>query len=104
MPIDGTGTVTVDAVMVPQIVCDSESCPSGRPDTRGPSSDIAGKTVPHKPILDNLTGGKPPGVSNIVEMIKNGFSEFEGDKGAKIACGNISNPALSACLAESQYK
>jgi hypothetical protein len=41
--------------------------------------------------------------SNIVEMIENGFSEFEGNNGAKIACGNISSQALSACLAESQF-
>jgi hypothetical protein len=32
------------------------------------------------------------------------FSEFEGDNWAKIACGNISSQALSACLAESQFK
>jgi hypothetical protein len=48
-------------------------------------------------------GGKPPGMSNIVEMIKNVFYEFVGDNGAKIACGNISSQALSACLAESQF-
>jgi hypothetical protein len=43
-------------------------------------------------------------VSDIVKMIKNVFSEFEGDNWAKIACGNISSWALSACLAESQFK
>jgi hypothetical protein len=32
------------------------------------------------------------------------FSEFEGNNWAKIACGNISSQALSACLAESQFK
>ncbi len=48
-------------------------------------------------------GGKPPRVSNIVEMIENDFSEFEGDNVAKIACGNISSQAVSACLAESQF-
>jgi hypothetical protein len=37
-------------------------------------------------------------------MIKNFFSEFEGDNWAKIAGGNISSQALSACLAESQLK
>ncbi len=49
-------------------------------------------------------GGKPPGVSNIVKMIKNAFPEFEGDNWAKIACGNISSQVLSACLAESQFE
>jgi hypothetical protein len=49
-------------------------------------------------------GGEPPGVSNIVKMIKNVFSEFEGNNWVKIACGNISSQALSACLAESQFK
>jgi hypothetical protein len=42
-------------------------------------------------------------MSNIVDMIKKGFSEFEGDIGVKIACGNISSQALSACLTESQF-
>jgi hypothetical protein len=51
-----------------------------------------------------MTGGEPPGVSDIVKMIKNVFSEFEGNNWAKIACGNISSQALSACLAESQFK
>ncbi len=49
-------------------------------------------------------GGKPPRVSNIVKMIKNVFSEFEGNNWAKIACGNISSQGLSACLAENQFK
>jgi hypothetical protein len=37
-------------------------------------------------------------------MVKNGFSEFKEDSGVKIACGNISSQALSACLAESQFE
>jgi hypothetical protein len=32
------------------------------------------------------------------------FSEFEGNNWAKIACGDISSQALSACLAESQFR
>jgi hypothetical protein len=36
-------------------------------------------------------------------MVKNVFSEFEGNDWAKIACGNISSQALSTCLAESQF-
>ncbi len=51
-----------------------------------------------------MTEGKPPGVSDIVKMIKYVFSEFEGNNWAKIACGNISSQALSACQAESQFK
>jgi hypothetical protein len=43
-------------------------------------------------------------VSDIEKMIKNVFSEFEGNNWAKIACGNISSQAFSACLAESQLK
>jgi hypothetical protein len=31
-------------------------------------------------------------------MIKNSFSEFEGNNGAKSADGNVSSQALSACL------
>jgi hypothetical protein len=34
-------------------------------------------------------------------MVKNAFSEFEGNNWAKIASGNVSSQALSACLAES---
>jgi hypothetical protein len=49
-------------------------------------------------------GGKPPGVSDIVKVIKSVFSEFEGNNWAKIVCGIISSQALSACLAESQFK
>jgi hypothetical protein len=49
-------------------------------------------------------GGEPPGVSDIVKIIKNVFFEFEGNNWAKITCGNISSRALSACLAESQFK
>jgi hypothetical protein len=37
-------------------------------------------------------------------MVTNGFSEFEGDNWTKIACGNISNQALSAWLAGSQFE
>jgi hypothetical protein len=70
----------------------------------GPGGDVAGKTVPHKPRLNNTTGGEPPGVSNIEKMIKNAFPEFEGDNWAKIACGNISSQALSTCLAKSQFE
>jgi hypothetical protein len=70
----------------------------------GPGSDVAGKTVPHQPRRNNTTGGEPPGVSKIVEMIKNDFSEFKGNNSAKIACGNISGQALSACLAETQFE
>jgi hypothetical protein len=47
---------------------------------------------------------EPTRVSNIVKMIKNVFSEFEGNNWAKIACGNIYSQALSTCLAESQFK
>jgi hypothetical protein len=43
-------------------------------------------------------------VSDILKNVINGFSEFEGDNGAKIACGNISSQALSTCLAESQFE
>jgi hypothetical protein len=42
-------------------------------------------------------------VSDIVKMVKNVFSEFEGNNWVKIACGNISSQALSTCLAESQF-
>ncbi len=70
----------------------------------GPGGDVAGKTVPHKPRRNNTTGGKPPGVSDIVKMGKNILSEFEGDNWAKSASGNVTSQALSACLAESQFK
>jgi hypothetical protein len=43
-------------------------------------------------------------VSDIVKMVKNGFSEFKVNNWTKIACGNISSQALSACLAESHFK
>jgi hypothetical protein len=49
-------------------------------------------------------GGEPTGVSNIMKMVQNFFSELEGNNWAKIACGNVSSQALSACLAESQFK
>ncbi len=51
-----------------------------------------------------MAGGEPPGVSNIVKMIKNGISEFDGNNGAKSAGGNVSSQALGACLAESQFE
>jgi hypothetical protein len=37
-------------------------------------------------------------------MVKNGFSEFNGNNWMKITCGNISSQGLSACLAESQFE
>jgi hypothetical protein len=46
-------------------------------------------------------GREPPGVSNIVEMIKNSFSVFEGNNGEEGAGGNISSQALGTCLEES---
>jgi hypothetical protein len=49
-------------------------------------------------------GGKPPGVSNIVKMGENIFSEFEGNNWGKSASGNVASQALSTCLAESQFK
>ncbi len=70
----------------------------------GPGGDVARKTAPHKPRLNNTTGGEPPGVSNIVKMGKNILSEFEGDNWAKSASRNVTSQALSACLAESQFK
>jgi hypothetical protein len=70
----------------------------------GPGSDVTGKSAPHKPRRDNTTGGKPPGLSIIVKIIKNGYSEFKGISGAKSACGNISSQALSACRAGSQLE
>jgi hypothetical protein len=51
-----------------------------------------------------MMGCKPPWVCNIVKIIKNVFPEFEGNNWAKIACGNISSQALSACLVESQLE
>ncbi len=48
--------------------------------------------------------GKPPGVSNIVEIIKNSFSEFKKDNGSECAGGNVSSQMLSACLAQSQFQ
>ncbi len=49
----------------------------------GPGGDVAGKSAPHKPLRNNTTGGKPPGVSNIMEMIKNVFLELSGTIGRK---------------------
>jgi hypothetical protein len=37
-------------------------------------------------------------------MIKNDFHEFKVNNWTKIACGNISSQALSACLGESQFE
>jgi hypothetical protein len=37
-------------------------------------------------------------VSNIVKIIKNTFSEFQGNNWAKSACGNVSSQALCTCL------
>ncbi len=51
----------------------------------GPGGDVAGKTAPHKPRWNNTMGGEPPGLSDIVKMIKNVFSEFEGNNWVKIA-------------------
>jgi hypothetical protein len=58
---------------------------------------------PRHTNLDEIIG-EPPGVSNIVKMIKNVFSEFEWDNWAKIDCGNISSQELSTCLAKSHFK
>ncbi len=70
----------------------------------GPGSDVAGKSAPHEPGLNNMTGGKPPGVSNIIKMGEYIFSELEGDNWVKSGRGNVASQALSACLAESQFK
>ncbi len=43
-------------------------------------------------------------LDEIIRLIKNVFSELEGNNWAKIACGNVSSQALSACMAESQFK
>jgi hypothetical protein len=77
--------------------------PAGQTPT-GPAGDIAGKTAPHKPRLNNTTRGEPPEVSNIMKMIKNDFPEFGGDNWAKNACRNISCKLLSARLTESQFE
>jgi hypothetical protein len=53
----------------------------------GPGGDVNGKSV-----------------NNIVEMIKNGFSEFEGNNGAESDGGNVPRQSLCACLAESQFE
>ncbi len=70
----------------------------------GPGGDVAGKTAPHKSRRNNTTGGKPPGVSNIVKVGKNIFAKFERDNWAKSASGNIASQALGACLVECQFK
>jgi hypothetical protein len=55
----------------------------------GPGGDVAEKTAPHKPRWNNTMGGEPSMVSNIVKMIENNFSEFKGQKWAKIeGCGS----------------
>ncbi len=51
----------------------------------GPGGEVTGKTAPHKPRLNNMMGGEPPGVSNIVKINKNGFSKCKGNNRAKIA-------------------
>jgi hypothetical protein len=51
-----------------------------------------------------MMGGKPPGVTNIVKMVENSFSEFEGYNRAESAIGNVSSQALSAWLVESQFE
>ncbi len=70
----------------------------------GPGGDVAGKTAPQKSRRNNTTGGKAPGVNNIVKMGKNIFAKFEGDNWAKSASGNITSQALGACLVECQFK
>jgi hypothetical protein len=50
----------------------------------GPGGDIAGKTAAHKPRRNNTTGGEPPGVSNIVKIIKNVFLNLRGTIGRKL--------------------
>jgi hypothetical protein len=39
-----------------------------------------------------------------MEMIKNSFSEFEGDNGSECSSGKVANQALSTCLAESNFE
>jgi hypothetical protein len=70
----------------------------------GPGGDVAGETAPHESGRNNMTGGEPPGVSNIVKMGKNIFAKFEGYNWAKIASGNVTSQALGACLVECQFK
>jgi hypothetical protein len=43
-------------------------------------------------------------MSNVVKMCKNIFPEFLGDNWLEDASGNVTSQALSACLAESQFK
>jgi hypothetical protein len=50
----------------------------------GPGGDVAGKTAPHKSRRNNMTGGKPPGVSNIVKVGKNILAKFEGNIWRKV--------------------
>ncbi len=51
-------------------------------------------------------GGKFPGMSNIMKMCKNIFSELLEDDWSKNASRNVTSQALGlgACLAESQFK
>ncbi len=65
----------------------------------GPGGDVAGETAPQESGRNNTTGGKLPGMSNIVKMGKNIFAKFEGYNWAKIASGNVTSQALGACLA-----
>ncbi len=51
-----------------------------------------------------MTGGKPPGVSNIMKMIENVFSEFQWNNWTENSSGNITSQAMSTCLAESQFE
>jgi hypothetical protein len=50
----------------------------------GPTGDVAVKTTPHKPRWNNMTGGEPPGVSNMMKMIKNAFLNLRGTIGRKL--------------------
>ncbi len=49
-------------------------------------------------------GGKPPGVSKIMKMSKNIFSELEGDNWAENASGSVASQATSAYLAKSKFE
>jgi hypothetical protein len=51
-----------------------------------------------------MTGGKLPGVSNMMKMIENVFSQFQWNKWMEISGGNVTSQALSVCLAESQFE
>ncbi len=92
---DGLGGQACVAVDLAPLAGQTPACPGG---------DVALKAAPHKPGWNNTTGGEPPWVSNVVEMIKNGFSEFEGNTAAESAGGNVSSQVLSTCQAESQFE